>query len=635
MSFLAALVLAAASARVESISLTTVNTRLAVRVQVSGNPGMVAVHREGDAARVSVMDAQLGLSFAGGGHFSWTPADGFDPAVLAAPARLARLDVQATPSEVSIILHVPPEVSIDVRRDGRGLLLVFRQAPVPSETVHEARAAAPATPSPAPAPAPPAVAEKPPVVSQGAPVVPAKPSPVEPPAPAPARIAETTPAPPPAPSADALVLAKRLFPAPPSDAQSAGPAGSVADLYPRLFPTGAPQTPPEESAAPAAAVERGPEQGVPVGPFHVKVGVDARFLDADTFIESTAKPTRDRWLSVEPRVVAEAPVGDGRLTLDYTPTLRAFATYDQINSNSQRVGAGLEVPLGPNVTLRARNQFLSGLLESREVDPGGEYFFGLGRFHRNFLDGGASIGVGPRLSVELGGSFGTVRFTEPSTFFDYDTRAARAGLGFELNPNLKAVLAYVYDEVPPPAARPEAEERAHSGTLTLTGDILPLLTGELSVGYRNQHSPSAGLGGTDYSGFVMSGRLSRQLGREAHLTLFASRSTPVSAFENNAFYVATMVQGTLRVPLPLELQLDTGLGYQWSDYRTAAAEIGQPRADRIFGWLVDLRRPIKPGLFLRGGYRHEKRDSNIDTFDTGANSYLLELQWDIFGVQPR
>ncbi len=44
MSLLAALLMAAASARVESVSLTTVDSRLAVRVVLTGTPGLVAVH---------------------------------------------------------------------------------------------------------------------------------------------------------------------------------------------------------------------------------------------------------------------------------------------------------------------------------------------------------------------------------------------------------------------------------------------------------------------------------------------------------------------------------------------------------------------------------------------------------------
>jgi hypothetical protein len=269
------------------------------------------------------------------------------------------------------------------------------------------------------------------------------------------------------------------------------------------------------------------------------------------------------------------------------------------------------------------------------VDPGGEYFFGLGRFNRNDLDVGASIVVGPRLSVELGGALGTVHFLEESSFFDYDTRFASAGLGFELTPNLRATALYVYDRVPTPEERPEAESTAHGARLSLTGEILPLLTGELAVGYRSQDSPNAGPGGTSYSGLTLQASLQRDLGRDASVALYANRSTPLSAFEQNAFYVSTGVQGVLEVPLAARFELRGGAGYQWNDYRTIAEEIGSPREDRILGWFVGLRRPIARKFSLSAAYREEDRSSNIDTFDTNADGFYLQLEWDIFGAPPR
>lgn len=600
MSLPAALFLAAALARVESVSLTTLDSRLAVRVLVSGTPGMVAVHREGDVARVSIMDADLGLRFAGGRRFSWTPSDGFDPALLAAtPAKLDRLEIAAGASEVSVLLHVPPEVSVDVRRDPHGLLLVFRAASAQAEPERVARAAAE------------------PVASPPAPVVAA-----HPPAPA--------PAPAPAPVVPAPVPAAPVV----AEAQ-ATTTGSVAELYPRLFPIGAPEAPREESVPLPEVIEPGQDAGVAVGPFRVRASVDARYVDADTFVESTAVPTKDRYLEVLPRVAAASPVGEGHFTLDYAPVFRAFATYDDVNSNSHALGARIDLPVGSRVTLRAGDRFRSGVLDTRVVDPGGEYFFGLGRFRRNDADAGASIMVGPRLSVELGGALGTVRFQEKSNFFSYDTRSASAGFGYEVTPSLKAVASYVYDAVPRPDERPEAEATAHSGRLTLTGDILPLLSGEVSVGYRSQDSPNAGPGGTSYSGITMSAALSRQIGRDSLLAVYASRSTPVSAYEENAFYVSTALQGTLQVPLPARFQLRGGLGYQWNDYRTVASAIGKPREDRILGWYVGLRCPVWSRLYLSGAYRGEDRRSNVDAFDTNADGFYLQLEWNIFGTPPR
>jgi len=656
MSVLAALVLAAASARVESVSLTTLESRLAVRIVVTGTPGLVAVHREGAVARLSIMDADLGLRFAGGRRFSWTPSDGFDPALLAAtPAKLDRLEIAAGATEVSILLHVPPDVSVDVRHDSRGLLVVFRNSGEPDGASRTTRAPEPVWP----APTPPASAEAPPararVESRAAPAptaqlmpapappaadatsvppAPPAPAPVEPtPTPAPAGFAAPTAAAQAAPSSDTAEMARRLFP----DAQAEPPAagtGSVAELYAQLFPTGAVAPPPEEPVE-APEIAETQEAGVALGPFRVRASVDARYVDADTYVESTAVPTRDRYLEVQPRVEGMAPIGEGRFTLDYVPIFRAFAQYDQVNSSSHSLGARIDLPVGSRVTLRAADRFRSGVLDTRVVDPGGEYFFGLGHFRRNDADAGASIMVGPRLSVELGGALGMVRFQEQSNFFDYDTRAASAGFGFEVTPSLKAVASYVYDDVPRPDQRPEAESTAHSARFSLTGEILPLLTGELSVGYRDQSSPNAGAGGTSYSGFTMSAALSRQVGHEALVAVYASRSTPVSAFEENAFYVSTGLQGTLQVPMPAQFQLRGGLGYQWNDYRTPATEIGQPREDRILGWYVGLRRPVRHNLYLSGAYRSEDRSSNVDTFDTDADGFYFQLEWDIFGGSKR
>jgi hypothetical protein len=429
-------------------------------------------------------------------------------------------------------------------------------------------------------------------------------------------------------------LAKRLFPTAPGEAPAAT-TGAVSELYPRLFPTAAPQAQPEEALPPPEVVEPGQDAGLALGPFRVRASVDARFVDADTYMGETAVPTRASYLAVEPRVSAVAPVGEGRFSLDYAPVLRGLSDYDQVNSSSQGLTANLDLPVGGRVSLNLRDRFQAGILDTRVVDPGGEYFFGLGHFRRNDASAGASIMVGPRLSVELAGALGMVRFQEPANFYPYDTRSASAGFGFELTPKLKAVASYVYDAVPRPDEHPEAELTANSARLSLGGEILPLLTGDLSVGYRSQDNPNAAAGGTSYSGFVMSAALTRQLGRQSSLGIYASRTTPVSAYEANGFYVSNSVQGTLQFPLPAEFQLQGGVGYQWNDYRTVAVEIGGPREDRILGWYASLRRPLRQNLFLSGSYRSEDRKSNVNAFDSNADGFYLQLEWDIFGAQPR
>jgi len=203
-----------------------------------------------------------------------------------------------------------------------------------------------------------------------------------------------------------------------------------------------------------------------------------------------------------------------------------------------------------------------------------------------------------------------------------------------MSPNLKAIVSYSYDTLPTPEERPEAESTAHNARFTLTGDIMPLLSGQLTVGYRDQKNPNAGEGGRQYKGFIMGGSLTKQFSRQSDVTIFVNRSTPASAFEDNAFYVFTALQGSGRFPLPWQLQAQGGLGYQWNDYRTVSEVIGAPREDRIFAWYVGLRRPVGRQLFLSATYRQQDRTSNIEQFSIDAKGFILQLEWDIFGFTP-
>jgi hypothetical protein len=129
--------------------------------------------------------------------------------------------------------------------------------------------------------------------------------------------------------------------------------------------------------------------------------------------------------------------------------------------------------------------------------------------------------------------------------------------------------------------------------------------------------------------------LQRRLSPEATMGLTLSRSTPVSSFEQNGYYVATLLQGSIALPLPFEVQFDGGLGYQWNDYRIKANGIDEPRADRLLGWYVGLRRPLHRRLYLSGLYRAEDRRSNLDAYETDTSGFYIQLQWNPIGPAAR
>lgn len=429
--------------------------------------------------------------------------------------------------------------------------------------------------------------------------------------------------------ATALVL---LFGAPPQEEPIAPRPSDVAELYRSILPPPAEEAGLQLAGLPGeAAQQEEPQEGVALGRLRLLPSVAATYVDADTLVD-TPQPVRDRYFQVQPHVGATLPLGTGRLTGAYEARLRRGSAYSQVNETSQFLSANLELPLGPSLVVRGSEYYSAGVLETTEVDPGLEYFFQLGRFHRNELGGGLRLDSGGLLDLDLSGSLNTVTVGPEAAFFSYETRRLGAALGYELGASTRAALGYTYERVPAPAQRPEAESTAQSVGLALTGEVLPLVRGELTLGYRDQRNPLAGPGGTRYRGLSGSLNLTKDFTRSSRASVLAGRSTPLSDFEQNGFYVATFTGAELAFGLPFALAGRAGAGYHWNDYRTVASRLGEPRKDRIFGWSFGLGRPITRWAYLRADYRQDRRDSNLDAFDVRTQSFTVQLGVGLFGV---
>lgn len=662
MTTLAALALAAAvtgppvpvAARLDGIALIPYEGRVAIRINYTGRPGVTSVTRSGNVARVTMARTELGWQFGAGRRFEWRPAMTPLASFASAERSLERLRVEAGSGETSIVFDLPPDVSIDLRQVKYALLIVLREAGAPGTLVAETKA--PPVASPAPAveqaprplptrvePAPPAVAVAPPAppvaVASARPASPqptataSLPRPVQAPSPAPAVAAPAPPTPSSAPAAPAPAsdLYRQLFPPATASAAALTEADDTTTLYVRLFPGSAAEA--AASSEDLTSVERAPEpaDGFRAGPFRLRPYLSMSYVNADTSLLSTPGTVNDSYFQFEPGISARAPVGLGAFTAEYAPSFRAGADFAATEDAAHVVTGTLDLPFGSDSQLTLSERYVASTLDTREVDPGGEYFFDLKRFQRNLVSANARLSVAPRLFVELGGAFNHVSFDETGGFFPYESRLASAGMGYEVSPTLRATLSYVYDEVPAPEGRPEAEATASSALLSLQGDLLPLLTGRLSVGYRDQESPSADIGGQRFRGFVMSGALTREFGRESALSLILNRSTPVSSFESNGFYVNTGFTAAVTGPLPASLSLDAGLGYAWNDYRIPALELGVPREDGIFALYAGLRRGFGRQWWASAFYRREQRSSNIDAFNTTSDGFLVQVSWGLFG----
>lgn len=383
-----------------------------------------------------------------------------------------------------------------------------------------------------------------------------------------------------------------------------------------------------------APSERADEDGLLLGPFLLRPTLEAVFVTAEsTFV--SPQPVRDDYFEIRPRVAAQASLGAGSLTGDYEARWRRASRFAEVQRASHVVNAGFELPVGPSLTLRVSDHYARGTLETREVDPGGEYFFGLGRFTRNRFALQARLQTASRLRGEARASWEDLEIDDRAAFFDYKRRTIEARLGYELGPRLTAALALASERIPPPFERPLVETSARSLAFELQGDLGPLTTGELALGLRDQDTPGAADGGREFRGLVLGARVRRELGPEATLQISGTRGTFPSAFEGNAFYLASVALAELDIPVPAALVLRVAAGYHWNDYRTPAIALSEPRRDRIWEGAIGLARPLTRRAWVRADYRRERRNSNLDAFDVRTQALTVQVGFGFLGSPGR
>jgi hypothetical protein len=404
------------------------------------------------------------------------------------------------------------------------------------------------------------------------------------------------------------------------------------DLYARLFPSGA-----AGAAAAEEEVKRleGAGEGIAVGPATLRPYVSAAWVDADVLFDSPT-PVRDQYLQVAPGVTASMPLLQGLLAAEYEPRLRFFSDIPEVNETSHFAGAKLELPVGSRTLVRVGHRYTRAVLETSVVDPGREYFFDLARYTFNETTAAARVDLGPRLSAEAEAGWRWARFdeTDEGGFFDYDTRAVRAGLGYDIGSDLRATVSYAFERIPPSPDRGVVESSAHSLLGTLAGTIAPLTSGSVTVGFRHQTNPLAPGESASFDGVTLGGSLRRELGRASSVELQWNRATEPSAYDTNAYYVTNSIVASLSVPAPFEVWARGSLGFYRNGYPNDAPDLGAPRRDDIVGWTLGLGRQLGWRTWVRADYRRERRNSNLPGYDVTTDGFIVQLGVGLFGPGP-
>ena len=217
----------------------------------------------------------------------------------------------------------------------------------------------------------------------------------------------------------------------------------MADLYPLLFPAG---IEPAQQPGPALVALDAPRQGLWLGPLNVRPAINVRYVNSDSVFVDDPTPTRVRYLEVAPVIDGSAGTGsDGSLTFRYAPRFRTGSSLDVVNSTTHILDAGGGYSTSPGTGLRGGYHFVTGTLETREVDPGGEFFFGLQPFTRHAVDGSADVALGAVWGLGVGADWNWVDIEEGSGFYSHERGSANANLWYDMSPTLRFRAGYRYD----------------------------------------------------------------------------------------------------------------------------------------------------------------------------------------------
>jgi hypothetical protein len=405
------------------------------------------------------------------------------------------------------------------------------------------------------------------------------------------------------------------------------------ELYLRLFPAAAQEGGRE---AEPEGVAGGGEQGLTIGRLTLRPYVSAAWVDADVLAFSSPVPVRDQYLQLAPGVTASMPVRDGTLAMEYEARLRYLSDIPQVGETSHFAGARLETPIGSRTLLRLGHRYTRATLETTVVDPGREYFFDLTRFSFNESSAQARVELGARLWLEGEARWAWNRFDEQGDpgFFDYDNRALRAGLGYDIGSDLRATVSYAYERLPPSPDRAIVESSAHNLLGSLGGEVAALTSASVTMGLRRQTNPLATGESASWNGITLGGALRRELGHSTIAELQLARATEPSAYDTNAFYVNNSALLSLTTSGPFETWLRAGLGFLRNDYPNDAPGLAQPRRDDIFGWSLGVGRELGWRAWVRADYRRERRESNVPGFDVTTEGFMVQLGIGLFGPGP-
>jgi hypothetical protein len=359
-------------------------------------------------------------------------------------------------------------------------------------------------------------------------------------------------------------------------------------------------------------------EGIPIGPFVFSPAIELTWERTDNVFFTPANQVEDDIYIAKGRLQLELPFHESYIRFVYSPKYRQYKTYEDLPEKMAHffdVLGSFEFANG--LELEVAYHYISANLETQEGHPGGEHVFGLWQYDTNDLMAKLSFWLTHTDAVFIQGTYNdTTHDQRESYFYDFSRHGLAVGWTHQLSETAKFDLLYRREEF-------EAEDTmsyirgssyrdstSDELSLGLYGRITETLNSELRIGWRETTFKTTSLDPKfdDFSGAVADGYLSWEMAHGSTLTLHLLRWDYPSAYEQNAYYTAT--GGGLQYDLNLgRLFGRAHFRLQQNEYEVEDQYYNVVRTDDITMWGVRVGYWLTDWLSIRGGYRHEDRES--------------------------
>ena len=371
------------------------------------------------------------------------------------------------------------------------------------------------------------------------------------------------------------------------------------------------------------------DEAIPVGPFIFSPALEIAWQDRDNIFFTPDNEVSDQLILIKGQLLFELPIYESYVRFSYTPQYRDYMNYELDDKWQHFFDVAAAFEFSSGLTLNMAYSYIIGNLETREVDPGGEVFFGDRRFDKQWAKVGGDYWATGRDGLAFGISWEDLEHEDPELFYDYTRLTGNIGWIHQMSPILVMDVSYGvidFDAHNSPYENNDyRDSMTHSLTLGFRGQFNPVIATEIRVGYGIvQYDPAPDQPQVeDFAGVILNGFISWEMAHGSVLRLDLLRMPYPSAYGDNANYLASGAS--------LIYNLDRGdffgqlrARYQNNDYNRPDRITGEDRSDDIYTFGAGLGYRFTYYLSLWGTYLYEDRDS-IYRYSYTINTITLGL----------